>query len=204
MPLYVNDFKMDTFDLTNGEVGVYMILLMLAWQREDAAIPNDMAWLKRSLKAWIADFHGHTFNAIVPKLLDRYFTLGADNKWRNKRLSNERQKAAKLSSNGFQKKSEMKENNDLAATHSQPHSQSQIVVRDFNGNGLKGKREDGPRNGAISRDRRFVYYRPGADEWASYAGDYEAATGKAPVRDKNGGKWFALLGASVQHVYRGK
>jgi uncharacterized protein YdaU (DUF1376 family) len=97
MPFYVNDFRMDTLDLETEEVGVYMLLLCLCWQRDDAALPNDMDWLKRSLKSCVANFHGHTFNRIVPKLLKRYFILFEDGKYRNKRLANERQKADKLS-----------------------------------------------------------------------------------------------------------
>jgi uncharacterized protein YdaU (DUF1376 family) len=99
MPLYVNDFRLDTLDLKADEIGVYMLMLMLAWRRDDAALPNDMAWLKRSLQACTADFHGLTFNRIVPKLLDRYFELGQDGKWRNKRLCEERQKAGERSEN---------------------------------------------------------------------------------------------------------
>lgn len=102
MPLYINDFRLDTLDLTTDQMGCYLILLMLTWQRDDAALPNDMVWLKRALKGCIAEFHGHTFNRIVPPLLQRYFKLGSDQKWRNKRLTLEREKAAKLSANGQQ------------------------------------------------------------------------------------------------------
>ena len=99
MPLYVNDFRLDTLDLKADEIGVYMLLLMLAWRRDDAAIPNDMPWLKRSLKACMADSHGNRFNRIVPKLLKRYFVLGQDDKWRNKRLCLERENQQKRREN---------------------------------------------------------------------------------------------------------
>ena len=102
MPLYVNDFRLDTLDLKTDEIGVYLILLMLMWKRDDAALPDDPEWIKRSLKACIANFHGHQFNRIVPKLLARYFKLGSDRKWRNKRLTLEREKTAKRSANGRQ------------------------------------------------------------------------------------------------------
>lgn len=102
MPLYWSDFRADTLDLRTDEIGCYLLLLMLAWRRDDGALPDDKDWLKRSLQACAADFHGHTFNRIVPKLLARYFALGPDRKWRNKRLTLEREKAAKRSANGQQ------------------------------------------------------------------------------------------------------
>lgn len=130
MPLYVGDYYADTLDLEAQEHGIYLLILMLAWRREDAAIPNDMPWLKRSLKTCIAEFHGHTFNAIVPRLLNRYFELGADNKWRNKRLTLERQKALKLSAKQSQnigkRWAKVREINELTNTSVIPsHSHSQ-------------------------------------------------------------------------------
>lgn len=133
MPLYVNDFQMDTLDLSADEVGVYMVMLMLVWRREDAAIPDDMDRLQRSLKQCFAGFHGHTFNRIVPKVLGRYFTLGEDGKYRNKRLTNERQKADKLSAKQKQNadKRWAKANNiidlvDASAMPSHSHSHSHL------------------------------------------------------------------------------
>lgn len=128
MPLYVGDFRLDTLDLDAAEVGVYMILLMLCWQRDDAAIPDDMVWLKRTLKTCIADFHGHQFNRIVPSLLERYFSL-ADGKWQNKRLTNERQIADKfaikqkqIANKRWAKVKENKKVADAKAMPSQSHS----------------------------------------------------------------------------------
>lgn len=132
MPLYVNDFRLDTLDLDCAQIGVYLALLMLAWRREDAALPNDMDWMKRSLKSCFSRFHGHEFNRIVPGLLERYFVLEEDGKWHNKRLTNERQKADKLrvkqKQNADKRWSKYKENNDLpdaSAMPSQSQSQSQ-------------------------------------------------------------------------------
>ena len=64
MPLYVNDFMADTIELSFDEIGVYMTLLMLMWKREDAALPNDMHWLKRTLQRCANSFHGHSSNDI--------------------------------------------------------------------------------------------------------------------------------------------
>lgn len=133
MPLYVADYLADTFDLRADESGVYLTMLMLAWRRPDAGLPNDMEWLKRSLKSCLSDMHGHQFNRIVPKLLERFFTL-EDGVWTNKRLTNERQKADKWSANASENAnkrwSKAKENKDIPdakamLTHSQSHSESQ-------------------------------------------------------------------------------
>ncbi|MGB8893222.1 MAG: DUF1376 domain-containing protein [Pseudolabrys sp.] len=97
MPLRVDEFRVDTLDLEFDEIGIYVILLTLAWQREDAAIPNDMAWLKCALR-----MHGHRFNRIVPKLLQRFFKLDADNNWRNFIVDLERQKSSKTSAKAKQ------------------------------------------------------------------------------------------------------
>jgi uncharacterized protein YdaU (DUF1376 family) len=99
MPLYVQDYLTDTVDLTANETGTYLLMLMLAWRRQDGAIPNDMEWLKRALSACVSDMHGNRFKRIVPTLLDRYFTLDSDGKFRNKRLTKEREKTEKLSGN---------------------------------------------------------------------------------------------------------
>jgi uncharacterized protein YdaU (DUF1376 family) len=99
MPLYIADFEMDTADLSMDEYGLYLFLLTLMWRREDAALPNDMDWLKGTLKRRFANFHGLTFNRIAPRLLARYFALGDDGKWRNNRLTKERRKTEELSEN---------------------------------------------------------------------------------------------------------
>lgn len=96
MPFYVTDFQLDTLDLKVDEVGVYFTLICLAWRRGDGGVTSDQDVLKRTLQRLIADFHGHTFNRIVPKLLDRYFVL-YDGIWYQKRVVNELQKADKLS-----------------------------------------------------------------------------------------------------------
>jgi uncharacterized protein YdaU (DUF1376 family) len=96
MPLYVNDFLADTLDLRADETGVYFVMLLICWRRKDAALPNDMKWLKRSLSAQISDMHGNRFNRIVPKILNRFFVLDTDGMWRQPRLVYEREKAEKF------------------------------------------------------------------------------------------------------------
>ena len=97
MPFYVQDFRMDTLDLDLDELGVYFLLICLAWRNGTGGVTGNDAVLKKTLKACAADFHGHTYNRIVPKLLRRYFQLGDDNVWYQKRVVLELQKARKLS-----------------------------------------------------------------------------------------------------------
>lgn len=96
MPFYVEDFRLDTLDLGPDEIGVYFIMICLAWRRGDGSVPGDMDQLKTMLQRCLAHFHGHTFNRIVPKLLERYFQK-QDDLWYQKRVVNELQKADKLS-----------------------------------------------------------------------------------------------------------
>lgn len=201
MPLYVNDFRVDTLDLGPDEIGVYMVTLMIAWRRDDAAIPNDMAWLKRSLQACIASFHGHQFNRIVPKLLARYFELGADNKWRNKRLTLERQKADKLSAkqkqNADKRWGNLNENKALdnaSAMPSQSQSQREERIGDFRKVGEV--KASGPKHGTISTSRGTVFIRDGTDDWLAYVDDFRRTFGFQPEVNKDGGYWFKIGGAA--------
>lgn len=117
MPFYIADFRAKTIDLDAAEKWTYLEMLSLAWQREDAALPADIKWLKQALKCSIANFHGHQFNRIVPKILERYWVHCADGKFRNKRLTEEYEKMAKRSTNGRQNAdkrwSETRKINDL-------------------------------------------------------------------------------------------
>jgi uncharacterized protein YdaU (DUF1376 family) len=88
---------MDTLDLDLDELGVYFILICLAWKNGSGGVSGNSAVLKKTLQACAANFHGHTYNRIVPKLLHRYFQLGEDNIWYQKRVVLELQKARKLS-----------------------------------------------------------------------------------------------------------
>lgn len=103
LPLWTDAYMADTLDLSLEEHGLYLLMLMLAWRRPDCALPNDMPWLKRSLSACCAGgVHGHTFNARVPKILERFFRLQDDGKWHQKRLDKERLYLRKRSDLGRQ------------------------------------------------------------------------------------------------------
>lgn len=133
MPLYVADYLADTLDLNSEEHGCYMLLLMISWRRK-GTLPNDMQFLKRALSACASDMHGNRFNRLVPKLLERFFTLNEQGDFVNKRLGKELEKANKFSENqkeNAQKRwAKAKENNNLGDAVAMPARalQSQLHI----------------------------------------------------------------------------
>lgn len=148
MPFYVQDFQADTMDLEVDEIGVYVVLLCLAWQR-GGALPADEQLLRKLLKRCFATFHGHTYNRIVPKLLARYFDL-EDGIYTNKRLTKEKQKADKLSANQKQKAdkrwADARETNALADAAAMPSTVTTTIT----------KKEEG---GAEAPEEKIVQFR---------------------------------------------
>jgi uncharacterized protein YdaU (DUF1376 family) len=96
MPMYWQDFEEDTPDLDATEIGVYMKLIRLAWSCGKGCVPGDMQQLKLLLQRVIARFHGRTFNAIVPKLLKRYFYVGEDGNYYQNRVVKELEKMKQI------------------------------------------------------------------------------------------------------------
>lgn len=102
LSMWTDAYLADTGDLTLEEHGTYTLMLYLAWRRPDNALLNDMEWLRRALGAH-ARFHGHTFNAVGVRMLQRFWFLDPqDGKWHQKRLDRERDRRVKLSSNASQ------------------------------------------------------------------------------------------------------
>ena len=137
MPVYVDDFRMDTLSLAADEVGVYFTLLCLAWRNGDGSITGDMKELKIVLQRLFKDFHGLTFNRIVPKLLDRYFEQRKDGRFYQERVENELRKAEEISEkqsrNAKERWAQTNKNKELAdatAMPSQSQSQSQSHIRE--------------------------------------------------------------------------
>jgi uncharacterized protein YdaU (DUF1376 family) len=145
LPLWTDAYIADTPDLTTAEHGCYLLMLMIAWRRPDCALPDDMPWLKRSIAGCAAGFHGHTFNAIVPGLLKRFFRLEGG-QWTQKRLSKERAylkaRSAKQRQNALKRSSkraqtvgkrgvEFNQTNELSdATAMPPHPHPHPHLRD--------------------------------------------------------------------------
>jgi uncharacterized protein YdaU (DUF1376 family) len=146
MPFYPNDFRLDTLGLDDAETGTYMVLICLAWRRGDGSITGDMGELKRVLKQCFANYHGHSFNRVVPKLLERYFERGDNGRWYQPRVVKELQIADKLSANQTQKVnkrwSEYRKNKalaDAAVIPSQSHKKENSPSKKMestNGKGL--------------------------------------------------------------------
>lgn len=60
-----------------------------------------------------------------------------------------------------------------------------------------------PRHGAITPDKRFVYFKKGTKEFEAYAEDYREAKGDEPAAT-NDGRWFRVLGESFLHNGKAK
>ncbi|AMN43142.1 YdaU family protein [Rhodoplanes sp. Z2-YC6860] len=192
-PLFVADYRGGTLDLSLEQHGCYLLLLMTAWQRADNALPNDM----RLIRAVLPAMHGHAFNRIVPPLLDRFWTLGDDNCWRNPRLDAERQKTDKRSANARQSAGKRwghaSEINGIAdAPAMLPQSQSQ---EERTGTFGKMKRQrEWPTHGAVSKRRGTIWLKSGSSDFDLYAADYRAKNRIDPPLDALGGYWFNICG----------
>jgi uncharacterized protein YdaU (DUF1376 family) len=99
MPLFIEDFRIDTLDLETDEIGTYITMIWLAWARGDGSVSGDMRELKKTLQRCLYKFHGLTFNRIVPKLLARYFEKRADGRYYQKRVEKELRIAREISEN---------------------------------------------------------------------------------------------------------
>lgn len=85
MPLWTDALIADTSDLTTAEFGAYVRLLIAAWRSPDCALPDDNVRLAR-----MAGDHKN-WHRLRPRVM-AFFTLGADGRWRQKRLTAERER----------------------------------------------------------------------------------------------------------------
>lgn len=100
LPFFTDAYLADTGDLTDAEHAAYLVMIFTAWRRPDNAIPDDMDWLKRCLRAHISNMHGNKFNATVPKILARFWYKDEEGKYRQKKLEAIRQKKRKFVNDG--------------------------------------------------------------------------------------------------------
>lgn len=130
MPLYPSDYLADTMDLTTEQHGVYFKLILIAWQR-GGPIPNEKEFLKRIFR----DMHGHTFNRLIPPILDRFFSLDDDGNWRQKRVDQELEKAGRISEKRRQNAGK-RWANDPQKSRKSPANPPQTAPDLLNSNGL--------------------------------------------------------------------
>jgi uncharacterized protein YdaU (DUF1376 family) len=159
---------MDTFDLDCDEVGVYFMMIVLAWARGDGSVSGDMTELKKQLQRCFASgtFHGLTFNRIVPKLLHRYFHRRDDGRYYQSRVEKElriaRELSEKRSRNSRGRWSKSRKNNEIADpigsglhmhTHTQNNNSSVHVSTQSKAPSRSGS--NGPRAGAATIGERM-------------------------------------------------
>lgn len=113
MPFYVTDYQRDTRDLTTEQHGIYFKLILLAWER-GGPIPNDHDFINRCL----FHMHGNQYNSKVKPILERFFTIGDDDVFRQKRVEKELEKSRNFSrkqtENAGKRWSKSKDNNGIA------------------------------------------------------------------------------------------
>lgn len=92
LPIFTDAILGDTQHLSAAEFGAYMLTLIVAWRDPDCSLPNDPAYLgriTRSPKSWTR----------VGPVVMAFWTLGEDGRYRQRRLTQERLRAANLAHN---------------------------------------------------------------------------------------------------------
>ena len=96
MSFAVDSYFEETGDLTLEEHGVLMLLVGIAWQRA-GELPGDLSAIRRLLETKAARVHGHTFNRLVPSILERFFQKGNDGIYRNQSITDAIRRASTVS-----------------------------------------------------------------------------------------------------------
>lgn len=87
LPVFTDALLGDTMHLTTTEFGAYMLMLVIAWRSPDCCLPNDDAYLARVTRA--ARAWGRMRDTLLA-----FWTVGTDGQLRQKRLTQERLRAA--------------------------------------------------------------------------------------------------------------
>ena len=97
MKLYWRDVMEITLGLGRADdLGIYTLMMGLAWMRGDATLPSELGQLKQELKLRLPKQHGHTFNRSVPMLLERFFERLEDGRFIHRGVENELRRARAL------------------------------------------------------------------------------------------------------------
>jgi uncharacterized protein YdaU (DUF1376 family) len=99
-PFWIEDFYDEAQHLSFQHQGVLLALMSLAWKQPDAALPNDLKWLRRAVKARGTEPGSVT---ALSGLLQAFFELRADGKWHHVQLASELE-AARNQSESAEKK----------------------------------------------------------------------------------------------------
>jgi uncharacterized protein YdaU (DUF1376 family) len=206
MPLWTDAYLGDTTHFTTTEHGAYMLLLMAMWRSGEARLPADEMLLRRITKTTAVQWRRMKPTLFAPKFLeqrDGYVTQG--------RLTDEcnavRTASQKQSDRSRARWLKNKEMGDAAAlprecrndaTLTLNPSLNQLSVKSLNRQPervkQKVKRNPGkPRHGAISRDKRFVYFKVGTVEYEAYAKEFAEMNGHIPEASEDG-RWFQWAG----------
>lgn len=118
MPLYVAKYLADTLNLTTEQHGAYMLLLMASWMG-GGQLPNDDEQL-----ASICKLDRKTWGKYRP-ILEKFFNVTAD-AWAQKRLTEEYEKAQKISAKNSEngKKGGRPRNPEITQTETQSITQT--------------------------------------------------------------------------------
>lgn len=210
MPLYVAEYLADTGHLRTVEHGAYLLLIMHYWRAR--GLPDDDGALARIARLSPAEWKK------VKPIVQAFFHDG----WKHKRIEHEFGEASRISEAGRKaglasgearrnRTISQRSTNDRSTivqrhsndrdtieepSQSQSQSQSQQQRKDLieKGGGVNVKGEKPPRHGAVSRDKKFVYFEKGTPEFEAYAADYREAKGCDPDVNAFGGRWFDALG----------
>lgn len=87
LPIFTDALLGDTLHLTTSQFGAYMLMLIIAWRTRDCSLPNDDTYLAK-----ITRFKPYVWDKNKSAIM-AFWKLGADNKWRQGRLTDEHEMA---------------------------------------------------------------------------------------------------------------
>jgi hypothetical protein len=124
-------------DLDAPEFGVLVVLQCLAWRTKKCALPNDITFLKKAVRARLPGTHGNQINRLVPLVLERHFVLGRDCLYRNSYIADERkdvETGRKTKGNGKEKFPKPLKNNNGTSADTDTETKARFQSRVPKGN----------------------------------------------------------------------